>query len=543
LHKSLEDKTESALLKELDVIVTQLETLSMEESLEAFVKGAWHIIEPGKELHWNWHNTVVCEFLEAFSRREFKRGIINIPPRTTKSLIVSVCYPVWVWLQEESKTVGPAHEFLCLSNENDLALRDASKSKDLIQHEWFQERWGHRVVIPRGKEKLQEYKTTKNGHRNSKSLTGKLTGRGGDTILIDDPHDAEKALSEQARKTDLSAYAGKVTSRLNSQTNGGMLIIMQRLHELDLTGYVVKKDGSYHPVDEEYGWLKLCLPMEFVPKRKHKPPVNPAGEYGFKDPRTIKGELLDTERFPRPVVDKLAAGLGTYRASGQFQQQPSPDDGGILKKSWWRLWPANRPFPRCQFILQSYDTAYTKEDHEANENEASGKISYSARTTWGVFYDEWTSRYCILLIEAWRDHVEYPELRREAKEAYNKQEPDAVLIEQKASGQSLIQDLKRAGIPVICTTPTVDKIARAYAVSPMLESGLIYYPDRLWAEECVSDIAAFPNGASEDWTDTATQAWQRLRKQFRVSHPEDIPEEEEVDLTPKPEGDREASYG
>jgi predicted phage terminase large subunit-like protein len=544
LPSDLTNKSEAALLKELEETVTQLESIAMEESLEAFVKGAWHVIEPGKELHWNWHMTLVCLFLESFSRREFHRGVINIPPRTSKSIIVSVLFQIWIWIQtktDENPFVGPSHEFLCLSNEDGLALRDAVKARDLIESEWFQARWGKRVIIPHGQSEKKMYKTSKNGHRNSKSLNGKLTGRGGDTICIDDPHDAEKALSEVSRGSDLASYSGKVTSRLNDQVNGGILIIMQRLHELDLTGYVLKKDGSWGP-DNKYGWLKLCLPMEFVPDNPKKLPVNPAAVLGFIDKRTKKGELLDIVRFPVDVITKLKAALGSYRSSGQFQQEPSPDDGGILKKSWWKLWPEKRPFPQCVYIVQSYDTAFTAKDHDINENEASGSISYSARTTWGVFYSEWTGRYCVMLIEAWREQCDYPTLRKEAKRAYLAQEPDAVLIEKKASGQSLIQDLRKASIPVITTIPVLDKIARAYSVQPVLESGLIYYPDRKWAEECVDDIGKFPNGASADWTDTATQAWERIRRNFLVSHPEDNPEENEIDDTPKVE-EGGAAYG
>lgn len=521
--------------------IARKEAEKLSNSFEAFVRAAWDQVEPGRELKWNWHTTYMCLELEALAHRQelplldregvpriLNRLIMNVPVRTMKSLLVSVFYLPWVW------TWAPGHQFMTLSHSDKLAHRDAVKSRVIVQSEWYQRRWGKTVAIRDDQNEKSYYENTANGHRISMGMKSAATGHNADTILIDDPHDAKKAESDADRTTVLDNYDAKFSSRLNDPTTGAICLVMQRLNALDLTGHLLREQSEYRADEdpdgrldrleqlEEY-WEHLCLEMEFGGTPRYK------SSLGLDDPRKDKGELLWPDRFPKPVVARMVKRLGTYGASGQLQQRPSPEAGGILKKYWWRKWPQAKPFPACVHVLQSYDTAYTEKEHNDNAASASASVSYSARTTWGVFYSEERGRYCILLIEAWRDMVDYPVLRREAQKAYGDQEPDAVLIEKKASGQSLIQDLRRGNIPVVTTTPTTDKTARAYSVQPVLESGLVYYPDRRWAEDVVEDISMFPNGASADWTDTATQAWERIRRLFLVQHPDDVPEEDEYE--------------
>ena len=537
-------------LKELmNLIDIKFEARVSSVSFKEFVRQAWNVIEPGREMFWNWHLSYICEYMEAFSKRKklsdkriLNRLILNQPVRTMKSLIVSVFYIPWVWTWE------PHHQFLTLSHSDKLASRDAVKSRVIINSEWYQLRWGKKFEIRSDQNEKARYENNKNGHRISMGMKSSATGENADTILIDDPHDASRAQSEADRGTVLENYDNKFSSRLNDPVKGGICLIMQRLNELDLTGHLIKHQKAYDPDrdnvdldDMEEPWEHVVLEMTYEGKPRYR------SSLGLDEPRTKVGELLWYERFPQKVVDRMAKRLGSYGASGQLQQNPVPSEGGILKKTWWRKWPTGKPFPACVFLMQSYDTAFTEKDHEVNASTSSSKIAYSARSTWGVFYNEMRGRYCIFLVEAWHAMVDYPTLRKEAKTAYKEQDPDMVLIEKKASGHSLIQDLRRADIPIVTASPGrgEDKISRAYSVQSVLESGLVYYPDRMWAEDFINEVGMFPAGASSDFVDTATQAWERIRKMYLINHPDDVTDEEDMDEHEESEADpqQEAAYG
>jgi len=224
------------------------------------------------------------------------------------------------------------------------------------------------------------------------------------------------------------------------------------------------------------------------------------------------------------TLTTLERSLGSYAAAGQLQQRPSPKGGGILKASWWVPWEREE-LPEVSYVIQSWDTAFeTKESS-----------SYSARTTWGVF--KHNGHDCLIVLDMWYDKVNYPELRKLAQEAYDDWEPDAVLIEKKASGSSLLHDLRQAGVPVLAYSPDRDKVARAHAASALLEDGRIYYPKRKWAEDLISICASFPAAKNDDVVDTCTQAWLRLRKGWFLGHTEDLTEDDE------PEPQRITLYG
>ena len=223
-----------------------------------------------------------------------------------------------------------------------------------------------------------------------------------------------------------------------------------------------------------------------------------------EDPRINEDELLWPNRFDEKALNTLKKSLGTYGSAGQLQQRPAPKGGGILKRKWWKLWDEtiHGDFPKMVYVMQSWDTAFSSRD----------TASYSACTTWGVFAHK--GRYAIMLMHMWRDRVEYPTLRRKARELYDDYSPDAVMIEKKASGQSLIQDLSQMGIFPIPYTPDRDKVARAHAASALFEGGVVWYPDRVWAESVVDMCSVFPAGDGADVVDTTTQALIRLRKMW-----------------------------
>jgi predicted phage terminase large subunit-like protein len=308
--------------------------------------------------------------------------------------------------------------------------------------------------------------------------------------------------SEAVRTSTLEWWDTAVPSRLNDPKTGAFVVIMQRLHQSDLSGHILKNQLPGE-------WTHLCVPSEYEKGHPHIYTTTlPAATYK-EDPRSEEGALLWPERFPLKAIDRLKRSLGEYGSAGQLQQRPAPKGGGIIKQKWWRKWEADA-IPEFIYVLQSWDTAFSEK--ETN--------SYSACTTWGVF--NFGSRYHIMIIHRFRSHMPYTELRKRARELYNEYNPDAVLIEKKASGQSLIQDLKMSGIPVLAYTPDRDKVARAHAASALLETGLVWYPDRRWADEVIHHCAVFPAGDGTDIVDTVTQALIRLRQMwFAVPHDDD----------------------
>jgi len=476
-------------------------------SLHEFTKAAWPTIEPGVPFKDNWHLQAVSEHLQAVKEGEIKRLIINVPPRHMKSISVAVALPAWTWATQPSK------KFLYASYAASLSIRDSTKCRRLIDSPWYKAHFGDKFKLTDDQNQKQRFENDKTGYRIATSVGGALTGDGGDIIVVDDPHNSVEADSSKVREGVLEWWDQAMQTRLNDPQTGAFVIIMQRLHEQDLTGHILANELGNE-------WDHLCLPARY--EIGHPTPNR--SSLGFTDPRTEEGELLWPDRMDEKTLTNLERSLGSYAAAGQLQQRPSPKGGGILKASWWVPWEKEE-LPEVSYVIQSWDTAFeTKESS-----------SYSARTTWGVFKKDGYD--CLIVLEAWYDKVNYPELRKLAQEAYDDWEPDAVLIEKKASGASLLADLRMAGVPVLAYSPDRDKVARAHAASALLEDGRIYYPKRKWAEDLISICAAFPAAKNDDIVDTATQAWLRLRKGWFLGHTED-PEEDYA-----PETQRMTMYG
>jgi len=476
-------------------------------SLHEFTKAAWPTIEPGVPFKDNWHLQAVSEHLQAVKEGEIKRLIINVPPRHMKSISVAVALPAWTWATQPSK------KFLYASYAASLSIRDSTKCRRLIDSPWYKAHFGDKFKLTDDQNQKQRFENDHTGYRIATSVGGALTGDGGDIICIDDPHNSIEADSSKVREGVLEWWDQAMQTRLNDPKTGAFVIIMQRLHEQDLTGHILANQLKGE-------WDHLMLPARY----EVGAPNPMRSSLGFTDPRTEEGELLWPDRMDEKTLTNLERSLGSYAAAGQLQQRPSPKGGGILKASWWVPWEKEE-LPEVSYVIQSWDTAFeTKESS-----------SYSARTTWGVFKKDGYD--CLIVLEAWYDKVNYPELRKLAQEAYDDWEPDAVLIEKKASGASLLADLRMAGVPVLAYSPDRDKVARAHAASALLEDGRIYYPKRKWAEDLISICAAFPAAKNDDIVDTATQAWLRLRKGWFLGHTED-PEEDYA-----PETQRMTMYG
>lgn len=486
--------TAQALLQSAALVpslIREKERRLAESSLINFTRLAWNVIEPGTPYVDGWHLHVISEHLEAVTRGEIRNLIINIPPRHMKSIQVAVMWPVWVWINQ------PQFRWLFASYSSSLSVRDSLKCRRLIESPWFQERWGERFQLTSDQNAKTMFENNKTGYRMATSVEASTTGHGGDAIVIDDPHNALEAQSDAMRESTLEWWDQAMSTRLNNPRTGSRVIVMQRLHEKDLSGHLLAQGG----------WEHLCLPAQYEGARK-------ATSLGFVDPRTKAGELLWPERFGQAEVEELKKSLGEYGSSGQLQQRPSPAEGGIVKREWFRLWKADSPLPKLSYVVQSYDTAFTEK--------TTGDPT--AHSCWGVF--NMPEGKCVMLLDAWQDHLGYPDLRKKMYSEYSSvygdkdKTVDAVLIEEKGSGISLAQDLRRARIPVKTYNPgRADKTTRVHAVAPLLEAGLVYIPESKkrpnsfpsWADQLIHQLMLFPNGEHDDLVDTMSQALIFLR--------------------------------
>lgn len=490
----------------------------------------------------------ICDHLEAVANGEINRLLINVPPGFSKSLLTSVFFPSWVWADD------PHMRFLCASHSQNLAIRDSTKMRRLIQSEWYQERWGKDVVLTGDQNAKTKFENTKAGFREAVAA-GSITGSRGDIVIIDDPHSVESASSEAMRATTAEWFLEAVPTRLNNPAESAIIVIMQRLHEEDVSGIIL---------DKQLGYEHLCLPMRFEPDRKCFTGI------GFEDPREDDGELLFPERFPLEVVERDERVMGPYATAGQFQQRPTVRGGAIIRRQDWMLWDENEAnaqgikdgsaYPPMDYILASLDTAYT----EKQENDA------SYLTIWGIWQrsaavalaridptgrrfehlEERDTVPAVMLMYAkeMRLAIHGEDLERQPGETdnafairqrnawglcewvahhCNQFKVDKLLIEAKANGIPVGQELKRLNRvnrwSVELVNPgALDKVARAYGVQSVFTNGQVYAPDREWAEKVIAQAEAFPKGKHDDAVDSTTQALRYLRERGMLDRQEDI---------------------
>jgi predicted phage terminase large subunit-like protein len=519
--KNLTKKDLKALHEKLLTLRFQVLKQQAELSFYEYTKQAWPIIEGRVPFIDNWHIQAMCEHLEACFRREIKNLLLHVPPRTSKSSIISVLFNSWVW----SHT--PGEKLMYASYGSSLALDLAIKCRRLIESSWYQERWGHVYQLTKDQNTKSFFDNDQTGYRISTSVDGAATGRGASILICDDPNSVGGGQSEAMRIRTNDWWDQVWYNRLNDATNGVRIVVQQRIHEKDVSGHIM---GGEHSDD----WVKLILPMEFEEKRRCRTIVLPStnGKV-WEDPRTKEGELLCEERFPQKEIEKYKNNLGAYGYAGQYQQRPAPEEGGIIKKPWFKWWKQSAP-PEIEFVIQSWDTALTAKEMSA----------YSACTTWGVFRDH-NYMENVILLSQWRGRVEYPELREMAKRLYfdyrdtgKDRNPkfqgmpiDMCLIEAKASGDPLIQDLYVAGIRVVPFVPNKygDKIQRVRLITHLIEGGVVWLPARSpaydsllpFADEFLESVACFPNAESRDLVDTMTQALLKLKDGRFLYNPKD----------------------
>lgn len=443
------------------------------KTLAGFVREAWHVLEPTNPYIHGWHVEAICEHLEAVTDGQINRLLINIPPGTMKSLLTGVFWPAWEW----GPAGKPSMRIIGSSYSEDYAKRDNGRMRDLVTSEWYQSLWP--ITLTRSGE--MAFANTATGFRQAKPFS-RLTGGRGDRVIIDDPHSVAEADSDADRSKTVQLFRESVPTRVINPEKSAIIVVMQRLHENDVSGITLAL---------KLGYEHLMLPMEFEPKRRCQTSI------GFSDPRTFEGELLFPERFPPEVVARDKIPMGSYATAGQFQQRPAPRGGAVFKEEWWQYYQPE-DLPPVIRIVHSWDTAF-----KTGQNN-----DFSNRTIWA----ECARGY--YLLDRWNEKVEFPELKRQAESYVIEHHPEAVLVEDKASGQSLIQELKRdTKLPILPVKVDTDKVTRAYAATPLVESGRVFLPKGVpWLPAYLASLSSFPNGSHDDDVDSTTQALNYLSR-------------------------------
>ncbi|SFN24900.1 phage uncharacterized protein (putative large terminase), C-terminal domain-containing protein [Nitrosospira briensis] len=450
----------------------------LRHDLYSFVERAFYELNPETQFVPAWHIHVIAAKLEACHRGEIRRLIVNLPPRHLKSHCISIAFVAW-YLGHH-----PAGHVICASYGKDLAEKLARDCRAVMQSAWYRSAFGTRISHLR--QAVDDFMTTQQGTRMATSVGGVLTGRGADLIIIDDPLKPDEALSDTARKTVNGWYDNSLLSRLNDKEKGCIIVTMQRLHQDDLVGHVLEQEG----------WEVLSLPA--IAEEPQSFVIN--GVFGRREYRRAIGEVLHPERESLALLERIRGSIGAYNFASQYQQSPVPLGGAIVKTRWLRYCePADWP-KRFGRVVQSWDTA----------NKATEFSDYSVCTTWGVH------EHRFYLLDVFRKRMEYPELKKAAKELRHHYPAAKLLIEDKASGTQLIQELKREGIysiePVL-PPAGMDKIMRLYMHTTLFEEDKVILPKYApWLAGYVHELTGFPGGKYDDQVDSTTQALQYLKQ-------------------------------
>lgn len=428
-----------------------------------FQEFAWPVLEPATPFVDNWHIDAVCEHLEAVSRGEIKRLIINMPFRMLKSTLVTQTFPVWEWLTR-------AHlQYLTASYAKDVATRDAVNSRRIIESDNFEMCYSNCFEMTGDQNVKTRYENNKRGQRVVTSTEGAGTGFGGNRIIVDDPINSQEANSEPQRLSSIEWYKGTAATRMNNPQEDAVILVHQRLHENDLTGHILREEAGA-------GWCHLILPMRYV--KKHAVTTS----IGFKDPRTKEGELLFPKRLNEDTVKTLEATLGTYHTAAQLQQRPNPRGGVVLNSDWF---PRYTVLPTLRKLRIYGDTAQKTKEHN----------DYSVFELWGLgdngkiylidlIRGKWEATLLLTkAVDFWNKHVERPEFSCALS---------AMKIEDKSSGTGLVQQIKKKGtIPVRGIPRHRDKLTRIYDGQPFMENGLVCLPaEAEWLSDYCSEIDA-----------------------------------------------------
>jgi predicted phage terminase large subunit-like protein len=486
--KDIELLINSGKLSESDMRVLEAQLIKLEKLKERelcqtkfikFVEKVWPTFISGA------HHKRMADAFERVSRGECKRLIVNMPPRHTKSEFASYLLPAWFLGQFPGKKV------IQTSHTAELAVGFGRKVRNLVDTEVYHEIFPD-LSLSTDSKAAGRWNTSKGGDYFAIGVGGAVTGKGADILIIDDPHSEQEAAMAATNPDVYDKVYEWYTSgpRQRLQPGGSIVIVMTRWAQRDLTGQVLKADAQRNGE----GWEVIEFPA-----------ILPSGN------------PLWPQFWSLPELEALKEELPNSKWQAQYQQNPVGNESAIVKRDWWQWWEEDDP-PPCDFILQSWDTAFEKTQ----------RADYSAGTTWGIFTNHKDgNRPNIILLNTYKKRVEFPDLKKDVLEEYKAYEPDTIIIEKKASGAPLIYELRAMGVPVQEFTPSKgqDKIARLNSVSDIIASGKVWVPKTRWAEELVDEIAAFPSGEHDDLVDATTLALMRFRAGGFLRLPDDEPED------------------
>jgi len=436
-----------------------------------FVAMMWPSFIGGK------HHRMVAEKLEAVARGELKRLIINMPPRHTKSEFASYLFPAWMIGKKPNMKIMQA------THTADLSIRFGRKVKNLMETKEYQGLFD--VRLRSDSKAAYRWETDDGGEYYAAGVGGNIAGRGADLFIVDDPHSEQDAMSPTALENAWDWYTSGPRQRL--QPGGAIILVMTRWGENDLTARLLKQAARDPKADQ---WEVIELPAILD-----------------------SGAALWPEYWKIEELEKIRASIPLTQWNAQYMQKPTSDTAAIIKREWWKPWKKD-DIPRLHYVMQSYDTAFLK----------TRTADFTSIQTWGVFYPNEGGSPNVILLDAKKGRWEFPDLKRIAFEENKYWDPEVILIEAKAAGLPLTQELRSSGIPVVNFTPSRgnDKHARMNSVAPLFEAGMVWYPETSWAEEVIEEMAAFPFGEHDDHCDAATQALMRFRQGGFLTHPEDM---------------------
>ncbi len=470
--------------QELLVLLEELEQAKgrekCHEEFMSFVGEMWSAFIHGK------HHEIMADAFERVAKGELKRLIINMPPRHTKSEFASYLLPAWFLGKfPDKKIIQTAHTA-------ELAVGFGRKVRNLVNSPDYKAIFPN-VSLQSDSKAAGRWNTSQGGDYFAIGVGGAVTGKGADLLIIDDPHSEQEGASADINVFNRTYEWYTSGPRQRLQPNGAIVVVMTRWHNKDLTGQVVDASIKRGGADQ---WEVIELPA-----------IMPSGS------------PLWAEFWKMEELQALKAELPNSKWMAQYQQDPTSEEGALVKRDWWQIWEGRNP-PDCEFVIQSWDTAFMKNQ----------RADFSACTTWGVFYledDDGMLAPNLILLDAYQERLEFPELKKMAMEKYRAYTPDAFIVEAKAAGMPLIFELRAMGIPVQEYTPSRgnDKISRVNAVSDLFASGVVWAPETRWAEETIEQFAGFPNMEHDDLVDSTTQALLRFRQGGFVSLHSDEEEE------------------
>ena len=446
-----------------------------------FVKQMWPEFIAGA------HHKIIADKLEGIATGKLKRLIVNMPPRHTKSEFASYLFPAWMIGRK------PKMKIIQATHTTELAVSFGRKVKNLLERDDYKEIFPDANLSADSKASGR-WDTKAGGMYYAVGVGSNLAGRGGDLIVIDDPHSEQTAMSNSGFEDAWEWYTGGPRQRL--QPGGAIVLVQTRWSQKDMTGQLIKSMAK-DPLADQWEVIEL-------------PAIMPSGSACWP------------EYWSLPDLESVKASIPPSKWNAQYQQNPTGEDNAIIPRSWWKRWK-KKNVPDLKYVIQSYDTAFTKRETS----------DYSAITTWGVFSPEEGGPPGLILLDSKKGRWDFPELKGIALEEYEYWDPDTVIVEAKASGLPLTHELRNTGIPVVNFTPSKgnDKVSRVHSVSPLFEAGMVWAPEETFADEMIEEVAAFPNGEYDDLVDSMTQALMRYRQGNFVNLPSDDWGDEEVKET------------